>query len=314
MNLIHLKYAIEVEKTRSITKAAENLFMGQPNLSRAIRELEQNIGIQIFKRTSRGVIPTAQGKEFLGYAKNILEQVEKIESLYHPAQSDKLLFSVSCPSAGYIAYAFIKTAEKLDLSKAIEFNFTEAGNMDVIKNVSEGNCGLGILRYPSSQEKHIIKMLAERKLSMKPIWEFQYQVLMSDSNPLAHKMDITCTDLKDFVEIANGDLNIPSLQNPDIKQANHHDIINRRISVTGIGSLFNLVSTIPNTFMWDSANPSEFINRYSLVEKSCKEATMKYRDILIFKNDYQFSKLDKMFVEELENAKNEALYKILKNN
>jgi DNA-binding transcriptional LysR family regulator len=309
MNLTHLKYAIEVEKTKSITKAAENLFMGQPNLSRAIKELEQNIGIQIFIRTSRGVIPTLQGKEFLDYAKNILEQVEKMESLYHQKQNNKLLFSISCPAAGYISYAFIKIMEMLDLSKAIEFNFTEADSMDVISNVLENNYSLGILRYPVTQEKYFKNVLAEKKLSMRLIWEFQYRVLMSNAHPLAHKTAITYTDLSNYAEVAYRDLKIPSLPTHEIKQTDHHDIINKRIRVAGIGNMYNMISTVPTTFMWDSATPSEFIDRYALVEKNCMEATKKYKDILVYRNDYHFNQLDKMFVEELEKAKNEALYK-----
>jgi len=308
MNLIHLKYAVEVEKTKSITKAAENLFMGQPNLSRAIRELEQNIGIQIFKRTSRGVIPTLQGKEFLSYAKKILEQVEKIESLYHPVQNDRLSFNISCPAAGYIAYALFKMTEKLDLSKAVEFNFTEADNMDIINNVLESDYNLGIVRYPSSQEKYYTNMLEEKKLSMKPIWEFQYRVLMSSSHPLAHKRDISCNDLGSFVEVTHRDMYVPSLQANEMKQTDNFVIINKRIFVSGIGSRFNLISSVPTTFTWDSPVPSELINRYNLVEKSCREAVEKYRDVLIFRSGYQFGKLDKVFLEELKNARNEALH------
>jgi len=309
MNLTHLKYALEVEKTKSITKAAENLFMGQPNLSRAIRELEQTIGIQIFKRTSKGVIPTIQGKEFLGCAKNILEQVEKIESLYHPVQNDRLSFNLSCPASGYISYALYKMMEKCDLSKAIEFNFTEADNMDTINNVFENGYNLGIIRYPSSQEKHFKNILEGKKLSMKQIWEFQYKVLMSNIHPLADKKDITYSDLSSFIEVTHRDLYVPSHKTCEIKQTDSHDIINKRIIVSGIGSRFILISTVPTAFTWDSVSPSEFINRYALVERSCKEATKKYVDVLIYRNDYQFSELDNMFLEELEMAKNEALHK-----
>ena len=84
MNLTYLKYVVEVARVRSITKAAQNLYMGQPNLSKAIRELERELGITIFRRTSKGVIPTPQGEEFLGYAQGILSQLDELESLYNP--------------------------------------------------------------------------------------------------------------------------------------------------------------------------------------------------------------------------------------
>ena len=95
MNLQHLKYAVEVEKTGSITQAAENLYMGQPNLSKAIKELEGTLGVILFKRTSKGVLPTAQGKEFLRYAKSILDQVERMEELYRSGGEGRLYFSAS---------------------------------------------------------------------------------------------------------------------------------------------------------------------------------------------------------------------------
>ena len=82
MNLLHLKYAVEIAQTSSMTKAAENLYTAQPNLSRAIRELENSLGITVFKRTSKGIYPTAKGEEFLEYAREILAQVDKVEKLY----------------------------------------------------------------------------------------------------------------------------------------------------------------------------------------------------------------------------------------
>ena len=81
MNLSYLKYAVEVEKTGSITKAAQNFYMNQPHLSKIIRELERDLGCDIFDRTSRGMVPTKKGEEFLRYAKAILVQEEQIEAL-----------------------------------------------------------------------------------------------------------------------------------------------------------------------------------------------------------------------------------------
>ena len=81
MNLSYLKYAVEVEKTGSITKAAQNYYMNQPHLSKIIRELERDLGCPIFDRTSRGMIPTVRGEEFLRYAKGIMEQEAQLDKL-----------------------------------------------------------------------------------------------------------------------------------------------------------------------------------------------------------------------------------------
>ena len=95
MNLIHLKYAVEVAKTHSISKAAENLYMGQPNLSRAIKELEESLGITIFRRTARGISVTPDGNEFLQRARRIVAQVEEVEEMYQSGSMRKQSFSAS---------------------------------------------------------------------------------------------------------------------------------------------------------------------------------------------------------------------------
>ncbi|MGN1101060.1 MAG: LysR family transcriptional regulator, partial [Huintestinicola sp.] len=82
MNLQHLKYMTEVERTGSVTKAAANLFMGQPNLSKAIKEVENEIGITVFRRSAKGVYPTPEGERFLARAKAVLEEMGKLEALY----------------------------------------------------------------------------------------------------------------------------------------------------------------------------------------------------------------------------------------
>ena len=99
MNLLHMKYAVEVAEASSITKAAEKLYMGQPNLSRAIRELEDTLGIKIFKRTSKGIVPTPQGDEFLRYARKILSQVDAVEQLYRGEKTRARRFSITVPRA-----------------------------------------------------------------------------------------------------------------------------------------------------------------------------------------------------------------------
>ncbi len=306
MNLIHLKYAVEVEKTKSISEAARNLFMGQPNLSRAIKELEESLGIQIFKRTSKGVFPTEQGEEFLGYARNILAQVEEIEALYQSNQEDKQVFSISIPRASYITHAFTKMVTSLDLSKDIQINFQETNNMQVINNILQNNYNLGILRYQASQEKHFKNMLKENHLEAKLIWEFRPLVLMSRDHPLASKKDLTYRDLSSYVEIAHGDHYIPSLSPSEIKKVELPEMVNKRIYVFERGSQFDLLCESPITYIWASPIPQGLIKRYSLVQRSCGEASKKYKDLLIYRNSYQFSDLDTKFLEELEKSKEEV--------
>jgi DNA-binding transcriptional LysR family regulator len=99
MNTLFFKYAVEIERTRSISKAAENLFMAQPNLSKAIKELELEVGFSIFKRNSKGVVPTEKGFEFLAHAKIILEEMTHIKHLTDEENPERQSFSISIPRA-----------------------------------------------------------------------------------------------------------------------------------------------------------------------------------------------------------------------
>lgn len=214
MNLLHLKYAVEIEKTGSITKAANNLFMGQPNLSKAIKELENEIGITIFRRTTKGVAPTEKGGEFLGYAKAVLDQFDEMVSLYKPKVDDGVRFSISVPRATYITKAFSNFVSLLDTDKEISINFKETNSMDAINNILNFDFKLGIIRYQNIHEKQYFAMLDGKNLKYRPLWEFEYKLLVNKDSPLAKKNPdgiVKYSDLEDYIEIVHGDLSVPSL-------------------------------------------------------------------------------------------------------
>ena len=125
MNIQHMKFAVEVANTRSISKAAENLYTSQPNLSRAIKTLESELKIKIFKRSPKGLETTIDGEEFLLYAKNALAQIKRIESIYETRNEKKLRLSVSVPRASYFSYAFAEFSKGLDEQSHAEIVYKE---------------------------------------------------------------------------------------------------------------------------------------------------------------------------------------------
>ncbi|MDP4109684.1 MAG: LysR family transcriptional regulator, partial [Bacillota bacterium] len=181
MNILHLKYALEVKKCGSITQAAEKLYMSQPNLSKAISELEKTLGMNIFKRTSKGIVPTKKGEEFLSYAKNILDQIDEMEALYRPEKRNTQSFSISVPRASYITHAFASFVNGLDRDKDINISFRETNAITAVNNVDEGDSGLGILRYNVLRGKYILNLLAEKGLRSEPLLEYTRLLLMSKS-------------------------------------------------------------------------------------------------------------------------------------
>ena len=118
MNILHMKYAVEVAKTGSINKASEVLFIAQPNLSRSIKELEADLGITIFDRSARGMVLTPDGEQFIGYAKKILNQIDEVEKLYKGGMNSTQKFSISVPRACYISEAFAQFSKEIGSSPA----------------------------------------------------------------------------------------------------------------------------------------------------------------------------------------------------
>lgn len=303
LNILHLKYAVEVEKTRSISKAAENLFMGQPNLSRAIRELEEDLGIMIFKRTSKGIKITPQGEEFLASAKNILAQIDEVENRYKNKAGGVQKFSISVPRASYVCEAFIEFACQLGKSSGAEIYYKETNSIRAIDNLLQADYKLGIIRYQTSFETYYQALFREKGLSCTPITEYSCVALMSVKNPLAWRDTVSLSDLTGMMEIANPDHYIPSLPLTDAKKAEMGDLTDKHIYVYERASQFELLERVENTFMWVSAIPDEILQKYGLVQKPCPDNEKRYQDVLIYRKGYHFSDLDKQFLAILDKYK-----------
>ena len=302
MNLLHLKYALEVGKTFSINKAAENLYMSQPNLSRAIKELEENLGITLFHRSPKGIHPTDEGVEFLTYAQNILRQVEEVESLYKKDKQTCQRFSISVPRASYISCAFRRFVADLDSSKEMELCFKETNSLKTIQNVNMGEYSLGIIRYQQMHERYFNGFISDKGLKSQLVAEFTFLAVMSQEHPLAQKEIITLEDLSNYIEIAHGDPYVPSMPLADVKKAELTEHIDKRIFVFERGSQFDLLCDLPTTYMWVSPIPNHLLKRYGLVQRKINAFDRVYKDMLIYKKDYKISPLEKMFISRLEEA------------
>ena len=299
MNTLHLKYAVEVEKTGSISKAAENLFMNQPHLSKTIKELEDSLGVVIFKRSTKGVVPTRRGREFLNYAKKILAQVEEIESLYKPEDASTVCFDVAVPRASYISFAFTEFLRTLEEVRDFRVNYRETNALSVIKDVFEMENSLGIVRYQLADEYYYMDMLRERELAFEPILEFEYLALMSEGHPLAAKRNADIGDFMRYTEIVHGDRFFPTLPRGESRAEAQAGEDRREIALYERGSQMEILARVPGTYMWVSPMPPEVLSRFSLVQKRCPSADNRHKDILIYRNGYSLSAEALAFIDKL---------------
>ena len=291
MNIANLRYVSEVQKSGSITKAAQNLYMGQPNLSKAIKELEKELGIMIFRRTSKGVETTRRGEEFIAYANTILSQIDELESLYQPKTEHSIQLNLSVPRASYISVLFAEFISRLDRKEHMDIQYRETSSMEAANDVSSGESDLGIIRYQLIYESYFLSYLKGLKLDAHPLREFTMQLLMSKDHPLAQLPEVSYHMLAGYTEIVHGDLQVPSLSFSDIAVGAEMEAPARRIFVYERGSQFDFLQHVPGTYMWVSPMPQELLDRYDLITRACPLSRLSNKDVLVFRRGHQFTKL-----------------------
>lgn len=308
MNILHMKYAYEVAKTGSLSKASEALLIATPNLSRCIKELETDLGITIFDRTTKGMQLTPDGEEFMNYAKSILLQIAQVENIYSNYSPKKQRLTVSVPRASYIAEAFAQFSKTLS-DENIEIFYKETNSQRTLHNMFNHDYKLGIIRYASNYDKYFEAFFEEKDLNHEIITDFTYSIAFSAQSPLTKFESINPDNLKDFIEIAHADPYVPSLPVSKVVKEELSENTNRRIFVFERASQFELLSDNPETFMWVSPVPDTVLNRYNLVQKKCADNTKVYKDVLVYKKGYKLTKLDKQFISVLYDTKKKYLDK-----
>ena len=296
-----MKYAVEVANAGSLNKASEELLIAPPNLSRSIKELEADLGIIIFDRSSKGMTLTRRGEEFMHYARKILEQIDQVEQAFREEEPQKKQFSISVPRASYIAEAFVEFSRQIG-DEPVEIYYKETNPYRAIKNILEVNYRLGIIRYAMSYDKYFMDTLDENGLAHELVANFHYVLIMSRNSLLAAKKVIHYADLEPFIEIAHADPFVPSLPAEIVRKEELPDNVKRRIFVFERGSQFDLLAENPETFMWVSPMPQGILDRHGLVQRECPDNTKIYKDVLIYRRSYKLSDLDKNFIAEVHKS------------
>lgn len=307
MNLTFLRYAVEVEKTGSISLAARNLYLGQPNVSKAIKELETMLGVTIFKRTSRGVIPTPKGEEFLHYARSILSQINELENMFNDETSARAEFHVAVPRAAYITAAFADFAAQTDAKNGMDMSYHETNAIDAIERVALQEYSLGVIRYDREFENHFQTLLEDKGLTGKTIWENESLLLMGKDHPLAGQQEIDAEALKNCVELVYGDKAVPFLSTADARRSAAMEAEKPHISIYSQSSMYELLRNVPGAYTWTSPTAESALEMQGCVQRKCKNAPV-FKDVLIYKKDYRLKEIDKQFIASLNRFKDELAW------
>ncbi|MCM1158151.1 MAG: LysR family transcriptional regulator [Bacteroidales bacterium] len=197
MTLTQLRYAITVAGADSMSEAARILFISQPSLSAAIKELEEEIGIELLRRTNRGVSLTPEGEEFIGYARQVVEQYELMESKYVEKQRVKKKFSVSMQHYTFAVNAFVEMVKQFGMDE-YEFAVRETKTYDVIDDVKNFKSEIGILYINDFNRKVLEKLFRDSNLEFHEILQCHIYVYLWKKHPLAAQKAITLKELEEY--------------------------------------------------------------------------------------------------------------------
>lgn len=197
MTLTQLRYVIAIAETKSINKAAEQLYVSQPSLTSAVQELEKELGIILFNRSGRGVTLTNDGAEFLLYARQLYGQYETILEKYGENGSLKKKFGVSTQHYSFAVKAFVDMAKQFDMSK-YEFAIRETKTAEVISDVSTMKSEIGVLYLSDFNRKSMEKLLRSAGLEFHHLIDCQAYVYLWKNHPLAGEESISFSQLSDY--------------------------------------------------------------------------------------------------------------------
>lgn len=197
MTLQQLRYAIEVAEKGSISEAAKSLFITQPSLSNAIKELETEIKTTIFTRTNKGVLISKEGAEFLGYARQVLQQTDLLEAKYLNEKTVKQKFSVSTQHYTFAANAFVELVRKFGADE-YEFTINETKTWEIIEDVKNLHSEIGIIYLSNYNEAVLRKIFEENNLIFTELFIARPHVFLYNRHPLAAKKSIKIEELDEY--------------------------------------------------------------------------------------------------------------------
>ena len=279
----------------SVSAAAKQLYAAQPNVSKALKNLEEEYGLRIFERSSTGMIPTEQGKRFIRQAQRVLQQVDELAQEAHQQRSCAEL-RVVLTHATYASYAAVDFLQQAARSEQLRVHIRESGSMEALDHVLRRGYHLALLRYAEEDEDYYHRYCDRHGLHREPVMEFEYRLLTNREGPLA-KCEVTdITQLNSYMEVLHGDFQLPGGEDSGLRW---HTNPNRRIHVYERCSQFSILQRLPTAYMWASPMPRRALEQYHLVLKKCPAQRQQMRDVLVYPDKGRLRPEEQAFVDLL---------------
>lgn len=238
MRIQQLEYLERIVEAGSINEAAKRLFLTQPSLSNAVKELENEMGIQIFQRSSGGISLTAEGREFMTYSKQILDQVNLMNERYKNGQQRKQSFSVSAQHYAFVVHAFVELIKSVNANE-YQFTLRETETQNIFNDLAQFKSELGILYTNGFNQKIMQRLFKENNLVFTPLFVAKPHIFVSRYNPLTSKSSVNLSDLEDYPYLSyeQGEVNSFYFSEEILSTLSHK----KSIKVSDRATIFNLM-------------------------------------------------------------------------
>ena len=301
MTLQQLKYALTIADCNSINEASKQLFISQPSLSETIRELETELGFDIFLRSNRGIVITPEGEEFLGYARQVTEQFGLLKSKYIDKKT-KEKFSVSTQHYTFAVQAFVETVKKTGMEQ-YEFAVHETTTTSVIENVKNFKSEIGVLYQNDFNEKVLNKMFRENGLEFVELFQSDNFVYLWSGHPLAGQQVISMEELDEYPCLSFDQGKNNSLYLAEEMKSTYD--YRRLIKANDRATLLNLMRGL-NAYTLCSGIICEDLNGDDYMAIPLKE-TEKMRIGYLKRKGVKISPIGEIYIEELKKYKEKVI-------
>lgn len=296
MTLQQLRYIVTVADKGTISSAAKELFISQPSLTNAIKELEEEIQITIFNRTNKGIIVSNEGNEFLAYARQVLEQFNLLEEKFLNVKKQSPRFSVSTQHYSFAVNAFVDVIRKFG-GNNYDFTLRETQTYEIIDDVSRLKSEIGVLYTSSKNEEVIMKIIKQNGLVFDQLFVAKPHVFISSKHPLANRDIITLEDLEEYpyLSFEQGDYNSFYFSEEILSTLDR----NKNIKVRDRATLFNLAVGL-NGYTISSGVISKELNGENIIARPLKVDEYMCIGTIVQKN-MSLSRYGKAYMEALRN-------------
>ncbi|CUX21620.1 LysR family transcriptional regulator [Clostridium sp. C105KSO13] len=281
MTLQQLKYVVTVAEKGTISEAAKDLFISQPSLTNAIKELEQEMQITIFNRTNKGVVISNEGDEFLGYARQVLEQANLLEEKFLNVKEQSPRFSVSCQHYSFAVNAFVDVIRQFDGNK-YDFTLRETQTYEIIEDVQRLKSEIGILYTSSKNEEVLMKLIKKNELKFEELFVAKPHVFIASRHPLAERESLTIEDLENYpyLSFEQGENNAFYFSEEILSTLDRR----RNIKVRDRATLFNLAIglngyTVSSGIICKELNGADIIAKPLLVDEYMRIGVITHKHV-----------------------------------